>query len=127
MTAWVTQKRAGDRLAVLDDFVEFSSRADKTAGSSCGVRAGENLPVRELLYGLLVRSGNDAAIALAEHFGSQFDHPSGRSGESDSVVRFVAEMNRAAARLKLTETRYMNPHGLPEKGHVSSARDLARL
>ncbi len=127
MTAWVILKLAGERPAVLDEMVEFSSRADKTAGSSCGVRAGEKIPVRELLYGLLVRSGNDAAIALAEHFGSQFDPPPGRSGESDPVARFVAEMNRAAARLKLTETRYMNPHGLPEKGHVSSARDLARL
>jgi D-alanyl-D-alanine carboxypeptidase (penicillin-binding protein 5/6) len=127
MTAWVLLNLARDRPAVLDEMVEFSSRADKTAGSSCGVRAGERIPVRELLDGLLVCSGNDAAIALAEHFGPQFDPPPGRPGESDPVVRFVAEMNRAAARLKLTETRYMNPHGLPEKGHVSSARDLARL
>jgi D-alanyl-D-alanine carboxypeptidase len=127
MTAWVILKLAGERPAILDEMVEFSSRADRTAGSSCGVRAGEKIPVRELLYGLLVRSGNDAAIALAEHFGSRFDPSPGRSGESDPVARFVAEMNRAAARLKLTETRYMNPNGLPEKGHVSSARDLARL
>jgi D-alanyl-D-alanine carboxypeptidase len=127
MTAYLILRLAGERPALLNEMIEFSSRADKTDGSSCGLRAGERISVRELLYGLLVRSGNDAAIALAEHFGGHFDAPPGRSSESDPVARFVAEMNRAAVSLKLTETRYRNPHGLPEKGHVSSARDLAKL
>jgi len=83
--------------------------------------------VRELLYGLLLPSGNDAAVALAEHFGPRFDPPSQKQGHADPIAHFVAEMNRAAAKLKLTETRYLNPNGLPEKGHASSARDLARL
>jgi beta-lactamase class A len=127
MTAYVILKLAEAHPEVLDDAVVFSDRADKTAGSSCGVRAGEKLPVRELLYGLLVRSGNDAAVALAEHFGPRFEGASRKGGESDPLSRFVAEMNRTAAKLKLAETRYKNPNGLPEKGHVSSARDLARL
>lgn len=127
MTAYVILKRAAGHPEVLDEPVVFSERADKTAGSSCRLRAGERLSVRELLYGLLVPSGNDAAIALAEHFGRRFDPPPRRSGETDPVARFVAEMNRTAAALKLAETRYTNPNGLPEKGHVSSARDLARL
>ncbi len=127
MTAYVILKLAEKERDILDETVTFSDRAAKTAGSSCKVRAGEKLPVRELLYGLLLPSGNDAAIALAEHFGSRFDPPSRRKGETDPVARFVAEMNRAAANLKLTESRYVNPNGLPEKGHVSSAQDLARL
>src|SRR5262249_7064957 len=74
-----------------------------------------------------VPSGNDAAVALAEHFGSRSDPPPRRKGETDPGARFVAEMNRAAATLKLAESHYLNPNGRPEKGHGSSARDLARL
>lgn len=132
MTAFVILKLAEEKPKVLDELVVFSDRADKTDGSSSKIRAGERIPVRELLYGLLLPSGNDAAIALAEHFGPRFDPPSQKptsqqQGHADPVARFVAEMNRTAARLKLAETRYLNPNGLPEKGHASSARDLARL
>jgi D-alanyl-D-alanine carboxypeptidase len=127
MTAYVILKMAEKHPEVLDEVVTFSERASKTAGSSCKLRVGEKLPVREMVYGLLVPSGNDAAISLAEHFGARFEPPSRKKDESDAVARFVAEMNRAAATLKLAETHYLNPNGLPEKGHVSSARDLARL
>jgi D-alanyl-D-alanine carboxypeptidase len=127
MTAYVVLKLAEENPQVLDEPVVFSDRADKTAGSSSGVQVGERIPVRELLYGLLLPSGNDAAVALAEHFGSRFDPASQKAGQADPVTRFVAEMNRTAAKLKLTETKYQNPNGLPEKGHVSSARDLVRL
>ena len=126
MTAFVVLTLAAEKPKVLDEQVVFSDRADKTAGSSSGIRAGERIAVRELLYGLLLPSGNDAAIALAEHFGPRFDPPQ-KGGSSDPVARFVAEMNRTAAKLKLAETRYQNPNGLPEKGHASSARDLVRL
>ncbi len=127
MTAYVIFKLAEESPKVLDELVVFSDRADKTDGSSSKIRAGERIPVRELLYGMLLPSGNDAAIALAEHFGARFEPPSTKQGHADPVARFVAEMNRTAAKLKLTETRYLNPNGLPEKGHASSARDLARL
>ena len=127
MTAFVILKLAEEKPKVLDELVVFSDRADKTDGSSSKIRAGERIPVRELLYGLLLPSGNDAAIALAEHFGPRFDPPPQKQGHADPVAHFVAEMNRTAAQLKLAETRYLNPNGLPEKGHASSARDLARL
>jgi D-alanyl-D-alanine carboxypeptidase len=127
MTAYVILKLAQEKPTVLDELVVLSDRADKTGGSSSGVRAGERIPVRELLYGLLLPSGNDAAIALAEHFGPRFDPPREKHSQADPLARFVAEMNRTAAKLKLAETHYRNPNGLPEKGHVSSARDLARL
>jgi D-alanyl-D-alanine carboxypeptidase (penicillin-binding protein 5/6) len=127
MTAYVILNLVGANSKILDELVIFSDRADKTAGSSSGVRAGETIPVRELLYGLLLPSGNDAAVALAEHFGPHCDPPAQRQGHADPMARFVAEMNRTAAKLKMTDTRYFNPHGLPEKGHTSSARDLIRL
>jgi D-alanyl-D-alanine carboxypeptidase (penicillin-binding protein 5/6) len=127
MTAYVILKLAEKDPEVLDEEVVVSERADKTAGSSSGLRAGDRIRVREFLYGLLLPSGNDAAVALAEHFGRRFDPPPRKRGETDPVTRFVAEMNRAAAQLKLSDTRYANPNGLPEKGHISSARDLVRL
>lgn len=127
MTALVVGRLARRDARVLDEIVRFSERADKTLGSTAGVRAGEELPVRELLYGLLLPSGNDAATAFAEHFGARLAPPEGHSGASDSYSRFVAEMNRVAVELGLKETHFANPHGLSAAGHHASARDLAKL
>ena len=71
MTALVVLRLAGNAPDVLDETVVFSERADKTPGSTSGVRAGERVSVRELLYGLLLPSGNDASVAFAEHFGGR--------------------------------------------------------
>jgi D-alanyl-D-alanine carboxypeptidase (penicillin-binding protein 5/6) len=127
MTALVALRLAEADPKVLDEVVTFSERADRTVGSTSGVRAGERLPVRELLYGLLLPSGNDAAVAIAEHLGGRLDPPGDRPEESDPLPRFVAEMNRVADELGLRATRFANPHGLPAEGHHASARDLARL
>ena len=70
-TALVITRLAAKDPAVLNETVTFSERADQTTGSTSGVRAGERLSVRELLYGLLLPSGNDAAVAFAEHFGGR--------------------------------------------------------
>lgn len=83
-------------------------------GSTAALVPGETVSVRDLMTGLLVASGNDAAIALAEH----------AAGTED---RFVALMNRRARSLGLSKTRFSNPHGLDEPGHVSSPRDLIAL
>ena len=120
MTAWVVLRLAADDPKVLDETVAFSERAARTTGSSAKLNAGERLPVRELLYGLLLPSGNDAAVALAEHFGGHFP------GDGDSVARFVAEMNRRAKGLGLKEMSFADPNGL-SRDNVSSARDLAAL
>jgi D-alanyl-D-alanine carboxypeptidase (penicillin-binding protein 5/6) len=122
MTAWVVLRLAAEDAKVLDEVVTFSERADKTPGSSADINAGEKLPVKELLYGLLLPSGNDAAVALAEHFGPRL----GKETEGDGVQRFVAEMNRRAKELGLKETSYLDPNGLSPK-NVSSARNLAAL
>jgi serine-type D-Ala-D-Ala carboxypeptidase (penicillin-binding protein 5/6) len=129
-TALIIARLAARSPAVLDETVTFSERADQITGSTSGVRAGERLSVRELLYGLLLPSGNDAAVAFGEHFGGRFrptpDEPT-HLPVADTLPRFIAEMNRLADELGLRETHFVNPNGLPAPGHLSSARDLAKL
>lgn len=123
MTAWVILQRAEKNPKWLDEEIRFSARAAATRGSSCRLKIGERLPVRELLYGLLLPSGNDAAVALAEHFGHRLQ--SGKPAKGDGVQLFVAEMNRQAKSLKLGETNFLDPNGLAR--NQSCARDLALL
>jgi serine-type D-Ala-D-Ala carboxypeptidase (penicillin-binding protein 5/6) len=122
MTAWIVFRLAAENAKVLDEVVTFSERAAKTPGSSARLNAGEKVTVGELLYGLLLPSGNDAAVALAEHFGPRC----GKVTEGDGLERFVAEMNRGAKALGFKEMTYKDPHGLSRE-NVSSARDLAAL
>jgi len=126
MTAYVVLKLAQGQPKIMDEVVEFSRRADETRGSSARIRAGERLPVRHLLYGLLLPSGNDASVALAEHFGHRLAKAAGDKTK-DPLPAFVAAMNRTAAALKMTHTHYENPHGLTSTKHLSSARDLTIL
>lgn len=94
--------------------VTASQNACDTGESEMWLEVGEKVPVEQLLYGLMVMSGNDAAVAVAE-------------AVSGSVEKFVAQMNAKAEELGLTNTHFANPHGLDAEGHYSSARDLARL
>jgi serine-type D-Ala-D-Ala carboxypeptidase (penicillin-binding protein 5/6) len=119
MTAHIVCQLAKDDPSVLSQIITFSEAADKTPGSTADVRAGEKVSVGELLYGLLLPSGNDAATALAEHFS--------RVGTAHPTSPFIAQMNAQAAKLGMADTHYENPHGLPAKGHQSSARDLVKL
>ena len=98
----------------LDDVVTVPVSAAAIGESSLDLRAGERVPVRDLVIGTLVPSANDAATALAV-------------AAAGSVPRFVALMNREARRLGLRGTHYRNPHGLDQPGHVSTARDIAVL
>ncbi len=82
--------------------------------SLLGLRTGQRISVRDLLYGLILRSGNDAAHDLA-------------LAAAGSIPRFVAQMNRRATALGLADTHYANPVGLDQRGNFSSARDLATL
>lgn len=119
MTAWLVIKACQLQPSRFQERIKFSSRADQTPGSSATVRAGESLTVEECLYGLLLPSGNDAAVALAEHFGKRDD--------LDPLTQFVSEMNREAERLGMSSTRFVNPHGLTAPEHGSSCVDLVRL
>ncbi len=122
MTAKIVLGLATADPKMLDEVVTFSERAAKTIGSSAGLKAGEKLPVSKLLYGLLLPSGNDAAVALAEHFGPRL----GEKSDGDAVEQFVAYMNQMTKKLGLKEMAYKDPNGL-SPNNVSSARDLATL
>ena len=127
MTAYIVLKQAAANPSVLDEVVTFSKRADDTVGSTAGVRAGESLPVAELLYGLLLPSGNDASVALAEHFGRKFAKTDIKLDDSQSFDRFIEEMNATARELKMQQSNFVNPHGLTDKAHLATVSDMARL
>ena len=93
--------------------VTVSPAAAAAEGSSMYLAAGETLPLEQLLYGLMLSSGNDAAVAIAEHFGS--------------VEEFVAMMNQKAQALGAASTHFTNPNGLPDEAHYSTARDMATI
>lgn len=98
----------------VDDVCTAQERHCRVEGSSMYLKAGERYTVRELLLGLLLSSGNDAALALAEY-------------TAGSEGAFVQMMNRKAQELGLRDTHFENPHGLDAKSHYSTASDLARL
>lgn len=99
----------------LDSNVTVSAAAAGCEGSSLELRPGDSLSLRDLLYGLMLVSGNDAAEAAAENI-------------AGSVPAFVELMNAKAGQLGLVNTHFSNPHGLPDPlNHYSSARDLALI
>jgi len=126
MTAYLVLGLAQNRPEILKETITFSREADETRGSTAGVRAGESLSAKELLYGLMLPSGNDASVALAEHFGNHFD--TDRSvRKSTSFQRFIIQMNRRSKQLGMLQTRFANPHGLTAEDHHTTASDLLRL
>ena len=110
MTVLVTLERTKPRETVVVD-----ADAAGVTGSTIGLRAGERLPLRDLVAAALVQSANDSAVALAEHVGR---------GES---APFIAQMNRRARELGLRDTQFVRPDGLDTPGHYSSALDATRL
>ena len=95
----------------LEAVVTVSRAASRERGSRIGLRAGDQLRVRDLLAAMVVHSANDACRALADHYG----------------VTFVSRMNQKAAALGLRDTQFADPCGWDSSGHYSTARDLARL
>ena len=100
--------------ADLNEKVTVSAKAGGTGGSRLGLKRGDKTSVRDLLYGLMLRSGNDAAVALAEHVGG-------------SVKGFAELMNEKAIELGLTNTHFVTPHGLDDANHYTTALELAKL
>ena len=98
----------------LSDTVKVSREAAYTEGSSMYLKEGEELTLETLLYGLLLCSGNDAAVAVAEHVGG-------------SVESFVKRMNETAAELGMEHSSFANPNGLDDEKHYSTAYDMALL
>lgn len=110
MTALVALE-SGHRL---EEVVTVAPEWAGVEGSSIYLRPGEEITLEALLYGLLLRSGNDAALAIAGHCGG-------------TVEDFVVQMNRKARELGMKDTGFANPNGLDAEGHRSSARDMAIL
>lgn len=98
----------------LSDKVKVSKNAYGKEGSSIYLKLDEEMSLHHLLYGLMLRSGNDAATAIAEHVGG-------------SEQGFVFLMNEKAKELGMSGSRFMNPHGLDHADHYSTANDMARL
>ncbi|MBB3169274.1 D-alanyl-D-alanine carboxypeptidase family protein [Simiduia aestuariiviva] len=96
------------------DLVEVSVKAWRMGGSKMFIREGTQVPVIDLLRGVIIQSGNDASVALAEHV----------AGSEDA---FVDIMNQQAALLGMTSTHYKNATGWPAEGHLTTARDLSLL
>lgn len=114
MTAYIVFDELKKGNLDIDDDVLISERAWRMEGSRMFVRVNTRVPVGELLKGLIVQSGNDAAVALAEHV----------AGSEES---FVELMNQTAARLGLDGSSYRNSTGLPHPEHYSTARDISTL
>jgi len=116
MTAYVVFGAIRDKKLTLDQMVTVSVRAWKVDGSSSKMFIDPATPVKvnDLLYGLMVQSGNDAAVALAEAV----------AGDEGT---FVHLMNEQAQRMGMKNTRFANPHGLPSPDNFSTARDLSIL
>ena len=112
-TKIVTAILAIENCKDLDEKFLVSEKAIGIEGTSIYLKSGERLSMRELLYGLILASGNDCAVAIAEYF--------------ESEEHFVEMMNNLAKSLGLEHTHFANPHGLDAEGHYTSAYDLAVL
>jgi D-alanyl-D-alanine carboxypeptidase (penicillin-binding protein 5/6) len=114
MTAYVVFSALRDKRIALEQKVTVSTRAWKTKGSRMFIEPRKPVTVEELIHGMVVQSGNDACIALAEQVAG-----------SEEV--FVTRMNEEAVRLGMKKTKFMNASGLPDPQHLTTAQDLYRL
>jgi len=98
----------------LDETIEVSKKAAATGGSRLGLKTNDKITIRDLLYGLMLCSGNDTAVALAEHLGG-------------NIEGFAEIMNNRAKELGLESTHFVTPHGLDADEHYTTAYELAKL
>ena len=114
MTTYVVLAQLADGKFQMDDLVPVSKKAWKMGGSKMFIEVGKQVPVEDLLKGVIIQSGNDASVALAEFVaGDEF--------------AFADLMNQYARQLGMTNTNFVNASGLPEPDHYSTARDMANL
>jgi serine-type D-Ala-D-Ala carboxypeptidase (penicillin-binding protein 5/6) len=114
MTMYLVFEAINDGRLKLDDEMAVSARAWKQEGSRTFLNVGQNVKVTDLIRGVIVQSGNDAAVALAERLGG-------------SEEQFAAMMNAKAAQLGMKQSHFVNATGLPHPEHMASASDLAIL
>lgn len=114
MTAYIATKEIQKGQIAEEDMVTVSEKAWRTGGSRMFIDVGKQVSVDDLLHGIIIQSGNDASVALAEHI-------------AGSEEAFSSMMNAAAGRMRLDNTHFMNSTGLPAEEHYSSANDMAKL
>ena len=114
MTAYVVFKELAAGSLKLNDMVTVSEKAWRTPGSRMFIQEGKQVSVEDLIQGMIVQSGNDATVALAEQV-------------AGSEETFAAYMNRYGEELGLTGSHFTNSTGLPDKEHYTTARDIARV
>ena len=114
MTSYIVEHEISEGNISFNDLVPISVKAWKTEGSRMFVREGTQVRLEDLLRGVIIQSGNDASVALAEYV-------------AGSEEAFADLMNQHAERLGLTNTHFKNATGLPADGHYSSPRDLALI
>jgi D-alanyl-D-alanine carboxypeptidase (penicillin-binding protein 5/6) len=114
MTAYLVDKAIADGDVTLDEMVTISEKAWRMKGSKMFVEVGKQVSVDELLKGLIIQSGNDASVALAEHL-------------AGSESAFAGYMNHQADLLGMSNSNFVNATGWPDENHYSSARDIAIL
>jgi D-alanyl-D-alanine carboxypeptidase (penicillin-binding protein 5/6) len=114
MTTYVVFKALAQGQINLQDEVTISEKAWRMPGSRMFVEVGKRVSIDDLLHGVIIQSGNDASVALAEHI----------AGTEDV---FAEMMNQYAGQLGMLSSRFANATGLPAEGHVTTARDLATL
>lgn len=113
-TKIVTAITAIENVKDIDAVIRVDDKAIGVYGTSIYLQRGEELSIRELLYGLMLRSGNDAATAIAISVGGSIDG-------------FCEMMNNTAKKVGAMNSQFMNPHGLDEDGHYTTALDLAKI
>jgi D-alanyl-D-alanine carboxypeptidase (penicillin-binding protein 5/6) len=114
MTAYIAEREIAEGRASFDDKVPVSVKAWKTGGSRMFIREGTEVRLEDLLRGIIIQSGNDASVAVAEYV----------AGSEDV---FADVMNQTAASLGMTNTQFKNSTGLPQEGHYTTAKDLGIL
>jgi len=114
MTAYIVFRELAEGRQSLDDMVFISEKAWRMEGSRMFIKVNTNVKLEDLVKGMIIQSGNDATVALAEHV----------AGTEES---FVGLMNKVAAELGMTGTYFVNSSGMPGEGHLTTARDLATL
>jgi len=114
MTAYLVFHELKANHIHMEDTVPISERAWRTQGSRMFVQVGTRVSVSDLVHGMIVQSGNDATVALAEHL-------------AGSEEAFAGWMNKHAERMGLKNTHFLNPTGMPAEGHLTTVRDMAIL
>ena len=114
MTSYVAAKEIERGIITLDDEVDVSVKAWRMEGSRMFIQEGTKVRLEDILRGIIIQSGNDASVALAEHV-------------AGSEEAFADVMNQYAQQLGMTNTNFVNATGLPDENHYTTANDLARL